>query len=62
VKDVATTIDGSSVRKVIVVFASLCDEMKQLIAEAEESFYDPLSFYGEGGKTIFVQHPSKVTR
>ena len=38
---------GDRIRQVIVVFASLCDEITLLTSEAQNKFYAPLLLYGE---------------
>jgi hypothetical protein len=59
VQDVASVVDAlglanpDSVRKTVLVFSTMCVEMKALMAEAEKNYYGPLSLYGEGGETIF---------
>jgi WASH complex subunit 7, N-terminal len=42
--------DNKNLNKVFKVLAALCCEMEALQNEAEQRFYHPLQYYGEGGQ------------
>lgn len=44
--------DNKVLNKILVVFATLCAEVKFLQAEAKDKYYDMFLFYGEGGTYI----------
>jgi len=46
--------DNKNLNKVLTVLAALCSEMELLCHEAEERFYSPLLYYGEGGTAFFL--------
>jgi hypothetical protein len=41
--------DNKVLNKILVVFATLCAEVRCLQCEAKDKYYDTILFYGEGG-------------
>ena len=41
--------DNKVLNKILVVFATLCAEVRYLQSEAKYKYYDTILFYGEGG-------------
>lgn len=46
--------DNKVLNKILVVFATLCAEVRYLQSEAKNKYYDTILFYGEGGMCTTV--------
>jgi WASH complex subunit 7 len=44
--------DNKVLNKILVVFATLCAEVRCLQSEAKYKYYDTILFYGEGGTCL----------
>jgi hypothetical protein len=51
--------DNKVLNKILVVFATLCAEVRCLQSEAKYKYYDTVLFYGEGGTRSPVVQPIK---
>jgi len=45
--------DNKVLNKILVVFATLCAEVRCLQSEAKYKYYDTILFYGEGGAICY---------
>lgn len=48
--------DNKVLNKILVVFATLCAEVRFLKSEAENKYYDTILFYGEGGMSTAIAY------
>lgn len=48
--------DNKVLNKILVVFATLCAEVRYLQSEAKDKYYDIILFYGEGGTCTAVMY------
>jgi len=46
--------DNKVLNKVLIALSALCTEIVKLEKEAVTDYYDPLMYYGEGGKKTFL--------